>query len=355
MPWVDEGHYPGEIDRLETLPLALDPAHMRPVLAAHAPAALGPNLVIDTLDVDVYRRHGNRCVLRYRARGTSATGAVEWRVIGKVLPPGMGVALDANMRALWAHGFARGAADGIGIPEPIAYLPELSMHLQEDVGGTSVRNLVRRGAELGQFRIAARALAKLHRCEFGPGPGRGVEDLLLRCHPRHPFLGLAVPELAASVDDLVEHARALERRLAPLPITPVHGDFHLGQVHVDGDRAWLVDLDALGFGDPASDLGNVVVFLDDKIRRDPAMAALVAAFRDEYAAHAADAAWERMPLYEALTHLRRACKQVRLQQPGWRDKVRAMMERAQQKLAGAESLALAAGERKLAQVNEGAA
>ena len=340
MPWVDERRYPGEVDRLETLPMALDVVHMRSVLAERAPATLGPRFAIDDIDIDVYRRHGNRCVIRYRARGTTpGSGDAEWRVIGKVLPPGAGVELDANMRSLWAHGFQRGAADGIGVPEPIAFVPELSMHLQEDVGGVSVRNLIKRGLEEAHFRMAARVLAKLHRCSLPQGAARGVDAHLLRCHPRHPFLGLAFPELAATVDDIVARAREFERRRPDLPVTPVHGDFHMGQVHVDGDRAWLVDLDALGFADPASDLGNVLVFLEDKIRRDPAMAAMVSAFRDEYGAHAPSDAWDRVPLYEALTHLRRACKQLRVQQPGWRDKVKVMVERAARKLGEAESLA----------------
>ncbi|HXS82381.1 MAG TPA: phosphotransferase [Methylomirabilota bacterium] len=340
MPWVDESRYPGEVDRLATLPLALDPAHMRPVLAGRAPEAFGARFAIDALDVDIYRRHGNRCVIRYCARGASAAnGGVEWRVIGKVLPPGAGATLDANMRALWLHGFQRGAADGISVPEPIAYLPELSMHLQEDVGGVSVRNLVKQGLDERHFRLAARTLAKLHGCGLPAGLVRGVDAHMLRCHPRHPFLGLAFPELAAKVDDIVDRARALERRLPSLPVTPVHGDFHLGQVHVDGDRAWLVDLDALGFADPASDLGNLLVFLDDKIRRDPAMADMVQAFRDEYGKHAPFPVWDRVPLYEALTHLRRACKQLRLQQPGWREKVHAMVERSAREIAEAEALA----------------
>jgi aminoglycoside phosphotransferase (APT) family kinase protein len=125
-----------------------------------------------------------------------------------------------------------------------------------------------------------------------------------------------------------------------VPVTPVHGDFHLGQVHVSGERAWLVDLDALGFADPASDLGNVLVFLEDKMRREPALASMVKAFRDEYAARSPLDPWARVPIYEALTHLRRACKQLRLQPEGWRDKVRAMIERSLRKIAEAEALAV---------------
>ena len=64
MPWVDESRYPGEVDRLATLPLALDPAHMMPVLAARAPVTNRTGFAITGLEVDIYRRHGNRCVIR---------------------------------------------------------------------------------------------------------------------------------------------------------------------------------------------------------------------------------------------------------------------------------------------------
>jgi hypothetical protein len=47
-----------------------------------------------------------------------------------------------------------------------------------------------------------------------------------------------------------------------------------------------------------------------------------------------------VPIYEALTHLRRACKQLRLQPEGWRDKVRAMVERSLRKIVEAEALAM---------------
>ena len=344
MPWVDDGRRTGEIDRLETLPRALDPERMRDVLAGRARARMGPGFEIAALDVTVHRRHGNRCVVRYRLRGRPHDGerAPEWRLIGKVLPPGVGEPIHARMRALWQRGFAHDSADGIGIPEPLAYIEELCMLLQEDVGGVSVRNLVQRFPDERHFRTAARALAKLHRCPLPQTRARGVNELLLRCHPRHPFLGLAFPALAPVVDDIVGRARALASRLAPVPMTPVHGDFHLGQVHIEGDRAWLVDFDALGFGDPASDLGNILVFLADKVRRNPAIGPMVDVFREEYERRAGARPWARVPLYEALTHVRRACKQIRLQESGWREKVHAMVERARTAIAAAEAQCAAA-------------
>jgi hypothetical protein len=339
MPWVDESRYPGEVDRLATLPLALDPAHMRPVLAERAPAAFGARFAIDELDVDIYRRHGNRCVIRYRARGASAAnGGVEWASSARCCRRRRGAAGREHARAVVAR-LQRGAADGIGVPEPIAYLPSCRCTCRKDVGGVSIRNLVKRGLDERHFRSAARALAKLHGCGLPAGPVRGVDAHLLRCHPRHPVLGLAFPELAARVDDIVERARALERRLPSIPVTPVHGDFHLGQVHVDGDRAWLVDLDALGFADPPRTSGTCSCSSRTRSAATRRWRRWCRRSATTTRRTPRSPVWDRVPLYAALTHLRRACKQLRLQQPGWRDKVHAMVERSAREITEAESLA----------------
>jgi hypothetical protein len=329
MAWADKPLRVGEDDRLSSLPIALDEERMKGILASRAKECLGATFEIEQIDMEIYRRHANRCVVQYRMRGRRGEGFAEqeWSVIGKVLAPGVGEAVFHKMQQLWAHGFAHGAEDAIGIPEPLEFMPALSMLLQEVIGGTSVRNLAKQSREEAHFRIVARALAKLHRCPMPAGRTRTVEDLLVRCHPKYPVFSLACPELAPAIEAIVERARAAERRLAPFTPTPVHGDFHLGQVHVGDGRAWLVDFDTLGFGDPASDLGNVTVFLKDKSRHDPTMRAMMEAFLDEYFAHMEPAIGTRMPLYEALTHLRRACKQFRLQEVGWREKVEVMIER----------------------------
>ena len=329
MVWADSTLPVGEEDMLSSLPIALDQERMKSILARRAKESLGAGFEIERIEMDIYRRHANRCVVKYRIRGRSGEGFAEqeWRVIGKVLEPGVGEAIFHQMRQLWVHGFARCADDAISMPEPLEFMPALSMLLQEAVGGTSVRNLARQAPDEAHFRIAARALVKLHRCPMPRGRTRSVEDLLLRCHPKHQVLSLAFPELAPAIEAIVERARAAERRLGPFAPTPVHGDFHLGQVHVEDSRAWLVDFDTLGFGDPASDLGNVMVFLQDKVRSNPAMRPMVEAFLDEYFSRMEPTIAERMPLYEALTHVRRACKQYRLQQEEWREKIVLMIER----------------------------
>ena len=314
-------------ERLKSLEIALDEERMKEVFAPKAKARFGDRFEIRSIDIAVYRRHVNRCVVRYRIAGSNGdhAGEAQWGVIGKVLDAGAGERVHENMRRLWTHGFSRDAADRVSMAEPLEYLPALSMMLQEEVGGASVRNLLKQTREERHFRLAARAVAKLHRCPVWAGTARTVQDHLQRCHPRYPFLALACPHLAGPIERIVEGALRIEERLSDVRFTPVHGDFHLGQVHVDGDRAWLVDLDAFGYADPASDLGNLIVFLKDKARRDAAVGALIAAFLDEYFSVMDRRIMDRIPLFEALTHLRRACKSLRLQDAEWQQRIERMI------------------------------
>jgi len=315
-------------DRLKSLATALDPGRMSAVLAPWVRERFGGDAVIRELQIEVYRRHANRCVIRYGLDCRVGPGGTRpWQVIGKVLPDDRGAEVYETMRRLWELGFARDASDRIAMPEPIAYEPSLGMLLQEVVGGTAVRALIKQSSDPAPCRVTARALAKLHRSDLRVGPPRRVPDHLRRCHPRYPFLALACPEVADQVEAIVDRSLAVEAALGEIEPAALHGDFHLGQVHLEGDRAWLVDFDAVGQGDPASDLGNLAVFLKDKARKRPAASGLLEAFLGEYFARMDPAIAARIPLYEALTHLRRACKLLRVQAPGWRERVHDMMAR----------------------------
>ncbi|PYM08082.1 MAG: hypothetical protein DMD82_03710 [Candidatus Rokuibacteriota bacterium] len=314
-------------ERLPSLAIALDPERMKAVFAPWVHERFG-DAGIENLEIEVYRRHINRCVVRYTVEcQVKGDGRRTWQVIGKVLADDRGPQVHETMRRLWQLGFDRDARDGITMPEPIAYVPSLAMLLQEAVGGKAVRNLIRESADPAPCRVAARTLVKLHRSSLKAGPARRIPDLLRRCHPRYPFLALACPEVADAVHTIADRSLAIEAALGHVETTPLHGDFHMGQVHVAGDRSWLIDFDAVGRGDPASDVGNIAVFLKDKVRRRPAAEEFLQAFLDEYFTHMDPAIAFRIPLYEAVTHLRRACKLLRFQRRGWRDRVRDMLAR----------------------------
>jgi len=109
----------------------------------------------------------------------------------------------------------------------------------------------------------------------GAGPGRLAQLLkpLVRLHAMDAVAGLRdfdpleklvprlVPGVRAALLPVVESAlseigRAATRRRV------IHGDFHAGQILLDGGGdAWLLDFDDMAVGDPAADIGNFCAHL----------------------------------------------------------------------------------------------
>jgi tRNA A-37 threonylcarbamoyl transferase component Bud32 len=325
-------------DTLHAIENALDKNLMQAVFAAKMQQRFGKSMQVNGLHLEVIQRHTYRCVLRYHIDAFDPERAqeVQWRVIGKVLKPDLGEMLFDNMRQLWMNGFSRAAADGISIPEPIEFIPSISMLLQEEVPGLSIKMLLKQSAQKEYFRQLARALAKLHKCPIVPSRIFKVKEHLLRCHPSHEFLALACPELAPSINRLVGQAYDIEAAFGNIELAPVHADFHLGQVHLENGHAWLIDFDVLSYGDPATDLGNLLVFMKSKARTNPEIGGLIEVFLEEYFSLMDRRIAVRIPLYEGLSYLRRACKCFRLQEEGWREQTQYLIE---QGLAAIETMA----------------
>jgi aminoglycoside phosphotransferase (APT) family kinase protein len=265
-----------------------------------------------------------RRLLRY---SVDVDSGQPWLVIGKVY----GTAEEGQrgfdaMRRLWQGGFAARPPVSVRIPQAYSYLADLRLLLMEHAPGETLRTLVKRKlAGAGEMRSFAAALAKLHRSPLDAGEPFGVErHLAIRCAGLHSALAEAFPELRDRVQRIVDTARELEVHGDSVRL--VHGDFHLGQIHVHGPDAWILDLDPLHNGDPAYDLAMVFVMLkhlEQRTRdaayvrslRDAFLAAYLAETDDEFAA--------RVPLQMALIHLKRACKRFRWQdEPGWPDTIR---------------------------------
>jgi len=103
---------------------------------------------------------------------------------------------------------------------------------------------------------AGALLAVLHRSPIGADPlpaHRGVERIraALTTLPAHApaIIGRAAGTLTPRCWQAAPEGR---------PVTLVHGDFHLGQLGRTTAGAWqLIDIDDMGIGDPAWDLGRI--------------------------------------------------------------------------------------------------
>ena len=312
-------------DKLHTLDIALDPKRMRHTFALLAHKYLGETFEVSQIEIGVIRRRIHHCVLRYRvdALNTATRQKYEWQVIGNVYKAKLGERVFETMQQLWQNGFARGASDHISIPEPLYFSSPLYMLFHEEVPGLPVKTLLKQEkGEQFHFQQLARTIAKLHRCPMIPDAPFLVKDHLLRCSPRYQFLELACPELESRIEYIVQTAQKIEADLIhDIKLTPIHGNFHLGQVYLENDHAWLTNFDALGYGDPASDLGNVLVFLRGKIKKNSGVVKLIDVFLTEYFSNMDSDIAKRILLYEGLTNLRRACECLRLREEGWRRRI----------------------------------
>jgi hypothetical protein len=107
-----------------------------------------------------------------------------------------------------------------------------------------------RGATLA---LLLEPLAALHRSDVGM-PAPREFDPLRRVRPRLAGAESLARDLGCRLEMLFETGLPAD--------CVVHGDFHVGQVLVDGsDRAWLIDFDDLALGCPEVDLGNFCAHL----------------------------------------------------------------------------------------------
>lgn len=216
---------------------------------------------------------GRRCVLAYtlHARHRASGQPVLRQVVGKVFRDQRGQRLLALQAQLYRHGFGPDAPDGIDVPQPLAYIPEMRMLVQARVPGETLDALTGRGGAGPAVARAAQALARLHSSRAfapernGAAPAvdapslapytladelRGLEDYAARLAELRPDAWPAVQALHAA---LLAWA---DRLPAPPATTPLHRDFYYSQLLFDGPRLHLIDFDLLAQGDPALDVAN---------------------------------------------------------------------------------------------------
>ncbi len=237
---------------LPGLPAALDADVMseklRPLLES------GPNndaVSWRVIGVELVKhKPGRRCALAYTMDGSGRRS----RLFAKTYRNDRGAGIFDKLTRFSLPG---AGANGVLVPKPIAYLPEIHMLVTEFVDGNPLSGPLYDGTSDAPARRTATTIAALHgcgvRCErkwnprkelksterwvaYVPGATKRAGNLLDRCRRR--------------LEDLPHHLRF-----------PVHRDFYPEQV-MDSDGATvLLDLDDACSGDPAVDLGNFLAHL----------------------------------------------------------------------------------------------
>jgi aminoglycoside phosphotransferase (APT) family kinase protein len=227
---------------------------------------------------------------------------------------------------------------GVGLPRPVGYSVADRAALWRECDGEPLARTVATSSRAGALvERLGRALREMHDTDVrpsapqggnaaGPTAARDADERLALTLRAGEHIAALLPRVGEAYRTLASEAR---RRLGRLPHEPpllTHGDIKCDHALVDQDRLWLLDLDRVGLGDPAQDLGKLVADLRWWCTQDRA-ARLTAALRAGYGR--CDAArWARAETYAVLFQLQLAARRCAVHDPRWEQQVRSRVEEA---------------------------
>ncbi|MCA9241867.1 MAG: phosphotransferase, partial [Planctomycetales bacterium] len=209
---------------------------------------------------------GRRAVIEYCLGGENAGDAV--RLVGKTEYKSRQRKRMATQRLLWDAGFDSAAPDGISVTRPLGEVPEWNMWLQEHAEGENGWDALRGPYAINAARLAARALAKLHRSRITAPKQHNYMDEQAILNDRLTTASHMAPDLSPRIDRLRDHCSRLLNSVKEPPDALLHRDFYPDQMLFHRDRVTLLDLDLICRGPASIDVGNFLGHLAEMgIRR----------------------------------------------------------------------------------------
>jgi len=261
-----------------------------------------------------------RATLRYTLPGRA--GAAPSQVYAKTFRDGRAGAIAARFRHFWQA--ARGDATAPLVAEPLGCDEGLRTVWQAPAAGVPLRDTLGEADAPRWMAGVARALARLHAAPLAPtatATPRSVAHWVDEVDRRRRKIARIDAALAPRAQHIAETLRAHAPRHLQRPMSLIHGDWHLDQVWVQGDRLLLFDFDEFTLGDPMEDLAEFVLKLEQLERHD-LRAARGSALASVLIAHYRAAAPQRfdaaaLAWHLAIQSLLQASRAFIYQQPDW--------------------------------------
>jgi predicted glycosyltransferase len=287
---------------LPLLEAALDPGEMRrhlgELLAPGARNGSTPRLA--SVDLIAYRQ-GRRALIAYEVELPSKDRRVA--VLGKHFRD------TAQARRVWETSLALHRTPigrGFAVPQPLDWIPELSLVLYQPAKGRSFAE-ARRVREAGRFlRHAAESLAELHASGLSLDRRFALRNELNNLASWAELVGATHPDQESAALEVLDRLQALGPEIGFSRDVPIHKDLHYEHL-VLGSRLAVLDIDEMRFGDPTFDLSHFCTYLHLLAIRchSPALAdAFEQAFLEEYARHTGWTRDERFTYFYVYTCLK---------------------------------------------------
>jgi aminoglycoside phosphotransferase (APT) family kinase protein len=289
----------------------------------------------------VQYRAGRAAVLRYEVSGRSdlITTTEKRRFYAKVYRnEEQAQRTYRRLQALWNKNNA--GTPAFAVAKPIAYLRTLRTHVQEEVTGITLRQVLLNGGNMSwAVQRTARALATFGLDEVAGLPHHGLADEVGALRTASEILGWALPNLRGQVEFIVDIVAA---GLSDAPPGPTHRELRTDHIFLDGEQIAVVDLDSLTRADPVLDFARVLAdFAGLRFRFDRCddgrWKAAAHTFHEEYFRVVPRVWRDRLRYHYAGALLREAVDSFRHLEPRWQQKVTILINEAENALSGGGS------------------
>ena len=259
---------------------------------------------------------GKHCVIDYslEPRQTTRQGA---RVIGKLYRDNRGETNFENLRLLWRASFNNRTRERkLGMPEPLAYLPELGMMILSVVPGRDLYSFNENDDLSAAVELTAENLGVLHGLQITVETKSFDYFFQKQCRPGPEQAIKECPEYASLIREIMQGLQTI-RQLNGITC-PVHGDLNLGQVFITREQAYFIDFDGLCKSHPALDVANFFAAVETHFPLQSAK--LFKIFIDAYLRHQPGKMLNGLSHYRAYAFFRRAMIDLRKKaNKNWRE------------------------------------
>jgi aminoglycoside phosphotransferase (APT) family kinase protein len=207
-----------------------------------------------TVSVVKYRPEA-RCLAKYELR--SATSSLT--LFGKTFADALGQAVYARTETMWR--LAQQNQIGFQVARPLSFDAATKTMWQEWLDGTPLAECLTPQNYPTLFPRIAQGLASLQRQPVATNDCVMLPFHLREMQKKTAKLSQRFPTLAAAFAAQYHALAAALPRFANVPVTTLHGDFHLRQMLLRDDALALFDFDEWGAGDPLQDVAHFIADL----------------------------------------------------------------------------------------------
>jgi hypothetical protein len=258
--------HPADIG-LPAMPALTDPGAARVTLqtALRNRANARTELTLAAAAPTVVRyREGLRCTIVYALDyPPAAATAGPAGLVAKVYEGDEGRHAYAAMTALWSSPLRFSST--VRIAEPLVFLPEINVVLQELVpGNSSLKDHLKEAFAAGPapgvtaltelVRKSGRGLAELHTCGAPAGPDVTLDDQIAAVRVAVTQLDTALADSSAAIEPLVHGLERAAAEIPAAPLVPTHRSFRPAQILLDGENIAFLDFDGYCRAEPGLDL-----------------------------------------------------------------------------------------------------